>query len=304
MSTVQTVSGRVEGGALGVVLPHEHLFADMYRVTRNPSHYLDDLDGAVEDLRHFGGLGGRTVVDLTSGGLGRDPARLAEAAKLADVQIVMGCGWYREPFYDPTLQRRSVRDLADELCAEIADGVDGVRPGVIGEIGADRDYVSGIEERVLRAAGRAATRTGLGLVTHAVKSRVGLDQLDLLAEEGVDLRRVAVSHCDSFMHADYHEAIARRGAYVSLDRHNARNPLTQRRRLDAVCRLVESGHADRILLSQDVCYAEDRREAGGPGYSYVLGEVLPALLARGIAPEALDGIVRDNPRRLLTGDAA
>lgn len=302
MSVVQTVRGPVDGGVLGVVLPHEHLFIDMYRVTRNPSQYLDDMGSAVDDLREFAGLGGGTVVDLTNRGLHRQPGRLAEASRLSDVHIVMGCGWYREPFYRPDLQRRSVRSLADEFTAEITDGVDGIRPGVIGEIGADREYVSGIEERVLRAAGRAANRTGLAVVTHAIKSRVGLDQLDILAEEGVDLSRVAVSHCDSFLWADYHEAIVRRGAYASFDRHNARNPLTQRRRLDAVCHLIEAGYADRILLSQDVCYSEDRREAGGPGYSYVLTEVLPALHARGVDPEVLDLIVRDNPRRLLTGD--
>lgn len=301
MGTVQTVLGPVEAESLGIVLPHEHLFINMYRVTRNVSHFLDDIDSALDDLRAFSNLGGSTVVDLTNNGIARDPLRLAEASRRSGVHVIMGCGWYREPFYDPELQRRSTEGLAQELCTEIEHGVDGIRPGVIGEIGADREFVSGIEERVLRAAGRAAARTGLPLITHAVKSRVGLAQLDILEEESVDLRRVAVSHCDSFLHADYHLAIASRGAYVAFDRHNGRNPLLQRKRIDAVTALVEAGYASRVLLSQDVCHIEDRTEAGGPGFSYVLEQVVPQLRQRGLNDEFITGIITENPRRLLSG---
>lgn len=304
MNAVRTVLGNVDSADLGVVLPHEHLFIDMYRVTRNTSHFLDDIDSAIADLRAFAALDGGTVVDLTNNGIGRDPLRLAEASRQSGVHVVMGCGWYREPFYEAGLQRRSTASLARELCEEIENGVDGIYPGVIGEIGADREYVSGIEERILRAAGRASVRTGLSLVTHAVKSRVGLAQLDILEEEGVDLRRVVVSHCDSFLHADYHEAIASRGAYVALDHHNGRNPLLQRRRIDAVQHLIEIGFASQILLSQDVCHIEDRLEAGGPGFSYVLTEGLAALRARAISDHVLQSIVRDNPQMMLTGSRA
>lgn len=301
MSGVQTVLGAVDSAELGVVLPHEHLFINMYRITRNTSHVLDDMDSAVDDLCAFRAAGGASIVELTNNGIARDPIRLAEASRRSGVHVIMGCGWYREPFYDPRLQSISTESIAVELCEEINHGIDGIRPGVIGEIGADREFVSGIEERVLRAAGRASTRTGAAVITHAVKSAVGLAQLDILEEEGVDLRRVAVSHCDSYLHTDYHLAIASRGAYVSFDRHNGRNPLLQRRRIEAVTALIRAGHADRVLLSQDVCHIEDRSEAGGPGFTYVLGHVVPALVAEGVRRELVEGILRDNPQRLLSG---
>lgn len=46
-------------------------------------------------------------------------------------------------------------------------------------------YLSGVEKRVLRAAGRAGRGTGAAVITHASMHPVGLAQLDVLQEEGV-----------------------------------------------------------------------------------------------------------------------
>ena len=51
---------------------------------------------------------------------------------------------------------------------EIKFGVDdtGIKPGIIGEIGLDKSWVEGDEERVLRAAARAQIESGLAITTH------------------------------------------------------------------------------------------------------------------------------------------
>jgi predicted metal-dependent phosphotriesterase family hydrolase len=302
MKKIMTVRGEILSSDLGICLSHEHLFVDWYRVDRNPDHWLDHMGSAVDDLKHYKQIGGSSLIDLTNLGLGRDPKRIKQAAELADVNVIMGCGWYREPFYPADINKRTLNDLTEQLIADIENGVDGIRPGVIGEIGADREFVSGVEERVLRAAARAAKHTSLAVITHAIKSRVGLDQLEILKDEGLPLNRVPISHCDSFMHFDYHEGIANLDAYVSFDSNNARNPLTQRLRVEAVLNLVEKGLADRVLLSQDVCKADHRREAGGPGYSYVLEVMIPQLLTKGLTQDHIDKFMVHNPRRLLTGE--
>ena len=96
----------------------------------------------------------------------------------------MGCGWYRDHYYPASaeIDRRSVDSLADELVAEIEQGADGtgVRPGLIGEIGTEKFWMSPTEERVHRAAARAAARTGLPITTHSFASDVGLWQLQVL----------------------------------------------------------------------------------------------------------------------------
>ncbi len=133
----------------------------------------------------------------------------------------MGCGWYRTAYYPPEalIDRRSTDDLADELVREATDGVgeSGVRPGIIGEIGTDKPWVSPAEERVHRAAARASRRTGLAITTHAVLSDVGLAQLRIFEEEGADPTRVVIGHADSYPVLDHYLAIIERGANLEFD---------------------------------------------------------------------------------------
>jgi phosphotriesterase-related protein len=77
----------------------------------------------------------------------------------------MGCGWYRQAYYPPEalIDRRSVEDLADELVREAEEGITvddidaPVKPGIIGEIGTDKPWLSAQEERSIeRSPGRRA----------------------------------------------------------------------------------------------------------------------------------------------------
>ena len=107
----------------------------------------------------------------------------------------MGSGWYRGAYYPPEarIDRRSVDDLADELVGEATDGVGetGVRPGIIGEIGTDKPWISPAEERVHRAAARAARRTGLAITTHAVLSQPSASTSSRCSRRRARTRRVS-----------------------------------------------------------------------------------------------------------------
>ncbi|MDF5753182.1 hypothetical protein [Spongiactinospora sp. TRM90649] len=300
--TVQTVRGPVAVSELGRVLPHEHVACDLFRVTRQMGlAALNDPDEAVRDLKVFKELGGGSVVEATSGGLGRKPGVLRSVSERADVHIVMGCGWYREPYYEEDMNKAKTAELTERLLIDIAEGEDGVRPGVIGEIGADREWVSGVEERVLRAAARAQRETGLGLILHAVKSEVGAWQLDVLEDEGCDLSRVAVGHCDTYPDVDYHERLAERGAMVMYDGNGPGDRLLQEQRIANAAELVRRGWGKSLLMSHDVCVLGMRERRGGPGYSYVLRQVGPDLIAAGVPEDVVETIFSENPLQLLVG---
>jgi hypothetical protein len=151
----------------------------------------------------------------------RDPEWLAGLSRATGLHLVMGSGWYRGAHYpaEALIDRRSVDALADVIVhdATVGVGETGIRAGIIGEIGTDKPWLSAQEERVHRAAARAARRTGLAITTHAVQSTVGLDQLDVFAAEGADLSRVVIGHADSNPSLDYHRAIVERGATVEFD---------------------------------------------------------------------------------------
>ncbi|HEV8698989.1 MAG TPA: hypothetical protein VGQ89_14930 [Candidatus Limnocylindrales bacterium] len=312
MAHVQTVLGSIDPASLGVTLPHEHTQIALWHVPDRWDYWQLTRDEPVilEELAAFRAAGGSGLVDLTVAGVGRDPAWLADIARGSGLHIVMGCGWYRGAYYPPEarIDRRSVDDLADELVLEASDGVGatGIRPGIIGEIGTDKPWVSALEERVHRAAARAAKRTGMAITTHGVMSPVGLDQLRIFEEEGVDPGRVVVGHADSYPVLEHHLAILERGASVEFDflgmSFNAVERHGEPRVVELVCELLGRGHADRILLSQDVCNDAQLQRYGGSGYTYVATTFQPRISAAGVSDAEIETITVANPRRLLTID--
>jgi phosphotriesterase-related protein len=303
---IMTVTGPVSAHELGVVLPHEHVFIDLVREYRG-SGLLNDEHLACQELQAVLAAGGSTVVDLTLDEIGRDPAALRRVAEATGISIIMGCGHYRDPYLDRGwFDRTAVDAIADEMVRDITEGVrdTGVRAGIIGEIGADRSYISAAEERSFRAAARAHARTGLTISTHAARWPVGIAQLQLLAEEGVDPRRVIVGHADSVPIPGYHLALARQGCYVSFDSIGTGTPYDNDRAVDYVLELVRAGFGGQVLLSQDVCLRDHLKAAGGCGYSYLLSDFLPRLAMAGLDPEQVRGFVTDNPRMALMGAGA
>jgi predicted metal-dependent phosphotriesterase family hydrolase len=303
MPEVTTVLGPVAAEDLGVTLPHEHVFIDLVREYRGDG-LLNDHALAVEELAAFVAAGGATLVDCTSVGLSRDPLALREVARTTGLNIVMGCGYYRDPYLPEELDRLTVDAVADLIVRDIEEGADGtdVRAGIIGEIGSDRRHLSALEERSFRAAARAHRRTGLTITTHAARWPVGLPQLDLLAEEGVDPGRVVVGHCDMVPDSGYHLEVARRGAFVQFDTVHGESDYDTRCRLEWIRALADHGFLARVLLSQDVCLRSDLATLGGPGYAYVATVFTDHLRAAGFTDADVHGLLVDNPRRALTGE--
>jgi predicted metal-dependent phosphotriesterase family hydrolase len=310
MAHVQTVLGPIDPADLGVTLPHEHTQIALWHVRDRWDYWqlTRDREAILEELGQYRAAGGRSLVDLTVDGVGRDPAWLVDLAGASGLHVVMGSGWYRQAYYPPTLDvdRRSVEDLADELVREMEGGVGetGVRPGIIGEIGTDKPWVSAREERVFRAVARAARRTGLAVTTHAVLSPVGLDQLRILEAEGADPSRVVIGHADSYPRLEHWLAIVERGASVELDFLGMTFTPQERhgegRVIDLIRELLSRGHAERVLLSQDVCHDSQLRRYGGNGYTYLADTFLPRLREAGVSAAEIETMTVANPRRLLT----
>ena len=310
MRHVQTVLGPIDPADLGFTLPHEHTQIALWHVPARWDYWQLTRDEPLilDELAAFRDAGGSSLVDLTMPGVGRDPSWLADLARASGLNIVMGCGWYRGAYYpaEAVIDRRSVEDIADELILESKDGVGetGIRPGIIGEIGTDKPWVSALEERVHRAAARAARRTGLAITTHSVLSPVGLDQLRLFQDEGADPGRVVIGHADSYPHLDHYLAIIERGASIEFDFLGMSFTPTERhgesRIVELLCDLLSRGHSDRILLSQDVCHDSQLRRYGGNGYTYLADTFLPRLRESGVSDVEIETMTVANPRRILT----
>ncbi|MGH2406793.1 MAG: phosphotriesterase family protein [Candidatus Limnocylindrales bacterium] len=307
---VQTVLGRVPAEVIGVTLPHEHTRCVLWHIGSRWDYWqlTGEEDLIAAELGRFREAGGSCIVDVSLQSIGRDPARLRRLAEATGLHLVMGCGWYRQAYYpvEARIGRRSVDDLAAELVGEFEVGVEGtgIRPGIIGEIGTDKPWLTGEEERVHRAAARAARITGMAVTTHAVMSDVGLAQLRVFDEEGLDPGRVIIGHADSNPRLDYQLAIIASGANIEFDFLGMAFTPAERhgepRLIALLLELLERGHGERILLSQDVCHDAQLKAYEGNGYVYLAETFLPRLRAAGVDEAMIQTLTVDNPRRLLS----
>jgi phosphotriesterase-related protein len=112
-----------------------------YGTRSTPRNYrLVCEETATDGLLKMQAAGGRTVIELTVGGLEPRPKGLVKLACEAGVHVIMGCGYCVEE-YQPNANRTRA---ADSFAAEIIDQIElgawttDVRAGIIGEISSAR----------------------------------------------------------------------------------------------------------------------------------------------------------------------
>ena len=341
---VETVLGRCPSDQIGVTLMHEHLLID-FSVRYDPSSSdVDDLDeasGPIErgrlmaspaafranlirdsvddatgELAEFSAVGGRTVVDLTTVGLGHDRAGLREASVRSGVHVVAGTGYYVHATHPDWLHQASVEEIASSMAHDIEVGdTAGVKCGVIGEIGID-DFLD-CELQVLDAAVVAQVTTGASVAVH-VRSGVipefreqTLGLVQRFVDAGGDPHRLIVCHQDGTgTDAHYQDALLSFGVVLSYDtfgfeasfkRHGFHFRLpSDAERVSDIVSLWHRGWGRQVVLSHDLCYAMMTRRWGGWGLAHLLGSVRPMFVEAGLSEENMTDMLVGTPRRLLS----
>lgn len=271
---------------------------------------LDDHRAAAAELLPFKAAGGRTVVDPTCRGIGRSPEKLREIARLTGLNIVMGSGYYLQSSHPPEVALLSADAIADQIVREALEGIDGTdaRIGLIGEIGVSGEFTPD-EEKSLVGAARAQVRTGLPLMVHLPAwYRHGVRVLDVVEKEGGDLRHTILCHMNPSGHdVAYQTELARRGAFLEYDMigmdywyadQGVQCP-SDEENAAAIKRLIDLGHLDRILLSQDVFLKMMLTRHGGFGYAYVPTHFAARLKRHGVTDAEIRTMLVDNPRRVF-----
>ena len=299
-----TVRGPIEAASAGYTLSHEHLLCDLWAMVKSYDAIMDDEGLATRELIQYREAGGRTLVDATSGGLGRNPLALQRISEAAGVNVVMGAAWYREIVYPHFVYELDSAALAERIVMEITTGVDGtgVRAGFIGEIGTERKFITPAQERVFRASGRAQRRTGVSVMTHTTHfGELALEQIALLREEQVPPDRIIISHLGDRRETSLLLAIAREKVYLSIDNtgYNSDGYPGDDVRAANVKLLVAEGHLSQILLSGDVCLNTHLHAFGGKGYDHVPRKFLPLLRQAGVTEAEIHMMTVENPARAL-----
>ncbi len=297
---VITVDGIIRPEEMGVTYPHEHLFLDAMDHYSSYGYQLviDDEDVMAQEILEFTKLGGRTICDVTLDEIGRDPERLVRFSRRTGINVVMGCGWYRDFGYPPIVAEKTSRELAEILVQEIEIGVGdtGIRAGFIGEIGTGRHYIKPAEERVFRAAALAQARTGVVISTHTTRwGTLAMEQIAMLDEFGANLSRVIIGHLGDRIGVKHLLPIAEKGVYLEVDNIGYLDYQPESVRADNVAALVTEGFVDQVLLSEDICMLNHLKYTGGKGYEYLLKVFVPLLRDRGVTDAQIHRMMVVNP---------
>ncbi|MGQ9684408.1 MAG: phosphotriesterase family protein [Anaerolineae bacterium] len=307
MAYLMTVRGPLDAAQAGLILPHEHLFVD-WRPADTPGYAQADIADVRRrldpDLRELKELGVSTLVECTPPIIGRNVEILRALSEAHDLHIIAAAGAYRDPLVPSPLREQRVAALADWMMGELQQGVGetGIRCGFI-KLGASDEGLTALEERFLRAAARASQRTGAVIASHTLAGTVALRQMDILAEEGLDLGRFVWVHAHVEPDLGLHREAAARGAWLEYD--GIGDPNTP----DAIfVNLVQhalaQGFGRQVMLSQDAgWYTAGEPEADMRTLGYLVRTFLPALQQAGVSDADIRMLTADNPARAFAMEA-
>ena len=308
MSKVNTVLGPVDSSALGYTRIHEHLLWIWPGIEADPLVELDENDIArsvTAILLAMKERGVSTVVDATPMNLGRRADFLLRMAEASGMNIIAATGFSDIPFLPFYYAQMDVDHLAAIMDYEITKGIrgTGAKAGVI-KVGTSRGAVAEPEEKILRAAARVSRSNNVPILTHTMDGTLGVEQIDIMESEGVDLSRVVIGHTCGSSDIRYYLDIIERGAYAGFDRIGWTEFQSDDIRLVAIAGLIGAGYADRIVLSQDILAflvkvpgLPTPEEECSP--TYLEDVFIPRLQKGGISPKIIEQIMIANPKHIF-----
>ncbi|QXJ21355.1 hypothetical protein AGRA3207_002201 [Actinomadura graeca] len=294
MPTIHTVLGDIDPAQAGITLTHEHIvYANpgcefdhqtVYDVEEVASEVGELLNGAL------GTYGIQTMVDLTPIEVGRNPLLLKATAEKTGVHIIGTTGFFPERIGIPYhFRKQDIGYLKDFFIRDLTEGMasanqrTSVRAGIIKVATGSGDghegmtplqpsglRVTALEERIVRAAGRAQAETGCPINTHTepadyAVTNPGIEQLDLLEAEGADPAKILIGHALVKPDIEQLSEICRRGANLQIDHIGIPWRNTSAEQLDDlmarhIAELADRGYLEQMTFSYDRFF----RHARGP----------------------------------------
>ncbi|MBI2935193.1 MAG: hypothetical protein HYY31_00035 [Chloroflexi bacterium] len=320
MATVKTVLGEIPPKEMGITFCHEHLILtwpaakddrpDDYSVRKLANQASNHLKPTVTEF------GLKTLIDVSPWQLGRDVELQQLVARQLDINVVAATGFYRQEAGMADYWLYQELDAFEEfMLREITEGV-GSQKVKCGVIKIAWSFNSGGvprpgEEKATRAAGRASKRTGCPIVAHCSwrgarpGQNMGLEQVQMLSQEGADPERIQISH-NAGAPLAFLIDIARSGAYVAFDSPMMAGYLGDQGQLLAatIGGLIRAGYGDKVLLGLDHQGTWFPHIPPGPArdwvpdFSVIHREVLPRLKAGGVTQREINRVLVTNPARL------
>ncbi|MFC1893620.1 phosphotriesterase [Chloroflexota bacterium] len=316
MGYVNTVLGPIHPDELGVTSAHEHIFWGTPGWEYDPEwwfHYPKVFAKCVADLKEYRGLGGNTIVEVSGMGLGRDVELYRMISKHSGVNVVLSTGFWADSGFYNYFRDKDIDYMEELFVREVTQGIGdtGAKAGVI-KVGNSVFELTDLEERLHRAAARAAKRTGCTIVTHGSQWLPWL-LTDIFKSEGLDPSRVIHSHLDGADAIDLErdKALARMGSWVAYDDwgyldawYYGHYAMADEVRADLTKAMIDAGFANRLLLATganlfSLGWQRSNPYVGKHAVEHVL-RFAPGHLRRvGISEDVFWEIMTENPKQVL-----
>lgn len=298
MKLLHTTLGPKRADELGMILPHEHVFVDL-RTPDQPGYAEADPANVVQvmapEIEAIRARGITALVECSTGGVGLRVDIDLAVSQATGFPIVVPTGNYREPWIPDWVRDASEAELENRMYRDLAEGVGetGVKAAWI-KVSAGDEGITPLEAKILRAAARAAQRTGAVIGSHTIKASVVMDQLDIIEAEGYRADRFISIHSQEEKDFGLNIAVAQRGAWIEYD-HVGRAPDATVSEL--ILRALQAGLGHRLLLSHDRGWYDPALPGGGTPtpYTHLSDVMLPLLQAEGVDDATVRQLTVSNP---------
>ncbi len=302
MANLITTLGPLTQHAVGMILPHEHIFVDLGPLGQNAYLQADPADVIrvmAPEIEKIKRLGVTALVECTPVGVGRR-ADIDRAVSVAtNFPVVMPTGIYREPWVPAWAQAASEAELRDWMLGELTDQIEasGVQAAWI-KVSAGDDGITPCETKILRAAAQAGAATGAVIGSHTIRGRVVRDQLDILEAAGYTAERFIWIHTQAEPDFKLHLEMAQRGAWIEYDAIGSPG-FADEIFIAWIQQLLEAGYGGQLLLSHDRGWYDPSQPGGGvpQPYTYLPEHFLPKLRSAGIDEMTIIQLTQTNPFR-------
>lgn len=286
----------------GITYMHEHMTIDLSKHKGDLDCRLDLFDETLDEISELKKSNVKNIVDVTNKGMGRNIDFIKRLEEKSGVNIICSTGYYKEPFLPEEVYQKFTSELSKIMIDEILYGINGSdkKAEIIGEIGTSKENITPMEKKVFEAAARAHVETGCPITTHTTLGKLGLEQIEILGEFGVDLNKVIIGHVDLSGDLDYILSMIEKGVYVAFDTVGKINYMAEEIRANIIRELCDRNLSDRVFLSMDLTRKSHLKSRGGLGYSYLLNSFVPLLKEKGIKEEHIRDILINNPKKFFS----
>ncbi|RWS17543.1 phosphotriesterase-related protein-like protein [Dinothrombium tinctorium] len=341
---IQTVCGPVKPDLLGITLTHEHLYhkanasmfsprtpdakysylsqapfdsENLWWINFHPYSHVDNLrfddmiteDAVSREMTFFKENGGSCIVEVTT--FGKNLNYMQRLSKDSKVHIVTGTGFYVHVSQSSQMHDMKVEDIAKVMIDDLTIGENGIKCGVIGEIGTCYP-IHPFERKVLLAAATVQEKLSVPVTIHPGRNKEApFETMRIFLEAGGKAEKTVMCHLERTIYDDEELLeFAKLGCFCEFDLFGIETSYyelsdsidmpSDAQRINRLKRLIDEGYDKKIVISHDIHTKHRLMKFGGHGYSHILLNTVPKMLMRGYTPKNVEDILINNPKEWLT----